>query len=89
MTRHNGRSGLHGTYNPKHNDRSFDVNNSEHIDKERAMHNVYWDCLQGSRYPADQEQEDKIVYSFEEIERTFHSNRYFDCRFSAVRDLFF
>ncbi len=78
MTRHNGRSGMHGTYNPKHNDRSFDVNNSEHIDKERARRNVYWDCFQGIRYPTDQEQEDRIIYSFEEIECAFYSNRYFD-----------
>ena len=37
LTRHNGRSGKHGTYNPKHNDRTFDVSNSEHIDEERAI----------------------------------------------------
>lgn len=46
-TRHNGRSGKNGTYNPKHNDRQFDVGNSSHIDGIRAMSNVYWDCLQG------------------------------------------
>ena len=43
MTRHNGRSGKHGTYNPKHNDRRFDIGNSDHIDQERAKQNVYWD----------------------------------------------
>ena len=43
LTRHNGRSGKHGTYNPRHNDRRFDVENSEHIDAERARQNVYWD----------------------------------------------
>ena len=26
-TRHNGRSGKHGVYNPKHNDRKFDIAN--------------------------------------------------------------
>ena len=30
LTRHNGRAGKHGTYNPKHNDRSFEIANSEH-----------------------------------------------------------
>ena len=40
LTRHNGRSGKHGTYNPRHNDRRFDVENSEHIDAERARQNV-------------------------------------------------
>ena len=47
LTRHNGRSGRHGTYNPRHNDRRFDVENSEHIDAERARQNVYWDCYRG------------------------------------------
>lgn len=46
-TRHNGRSGKHGTYDAKHNDRRFDVENSEHIDAERTKMNVYWDCYQG------------------------------------------
>lgn len=53
MTRHNGRSGKHGTYNPKHNDRRFDIANSDHIDQERAKQNVYWDCYQGFRFPTD------------------------------------
>ena len=44
LTRHNGRAGTHGTYNPKHNDRSFNLANSEHIDPERAKGNIYWDC---------------------------------------------
>ena len=39
-TRHNGRSGKHGTYDAKHNDRRFDVENSEHIDAERTKMNV-------------------------------------------------
>lgn len=28
LTRHNGRSGRNGTYNPKHNDRRFDLDYS-------------------------------------------------------------
>ena len=32
LTKHNGRSGKNGAYNPKHNDREFDLDNSEHID---------------------------------------------------------
>ena len=78
LTRHNGRSGKNGTYNPKHNDRRFDIANSEHIDQERAKQNVYWDCYQGFHFPKDQEQEDKVVYSFEQIERAFYSERYDD-----------
>jgi hypothetical protein len=49
LTRHNGRAGTHGTYNPKHNDRSFNLANSEHIDPERAKGNIYWDCFHGFR----------------------------------------
>lgn len=41
LTRHNGRAGTHGTYNPRHNDRSFNLANSEHIDPERAKGNIY------------------------------------------------
>ena len=44
-TRHNGRSGKHGTYDAKHNDRRFDVENSEYIDAERTKMNVY--CVLG------------------------------------------
>lgn len=35
LTRHNGRVGKNGTFNPKHNDRCFNVENSEHIDRRR------------------------------------------------------
>ena len=49
-SRHNGRSGKHGVYDVKHNDRDFDVENSEHIDAERTKDNVYWDCYQGYRF---------------------------------------
>ena len=78
LTRHNGRSGKNGAYNPKHNDRRFDIANSEHIDENRAKQNVYWDCYQGFHFPKDQEQEDRIVYSFEQVERAFYSERYDD-----------
>ena len=45
-TRHNGRSGKDGVYNPLHNDRRFDPEHSEHIDNERVRQNIYWDCYQ-------------------------------------------
>ncbi len=78
MTRHNGRSGKHGAYNPKHNDRRFDIGNSEYIDEERAKRNVYWDCYQGFHFPSDEESEDKIEYSFERVEKAYYLDRYFD-----------
>lgn len=43
VTKHNGRSGKHGAYNPKHNDCQFDVAKSDHIDAVRMLDNVYWD----------------------------------------------
>ena len=49
LTRHNGRTGKNGVYNPKHNDRQFNIDNSDHIDLERAKRNVYWDCYNGIR----------------------------------------
>ena len=78
LTRHNGRSGKNGTYNPKHNDRRFDIGNSEHIDEDLARQNVYWDCYQGFHFPSDREQEGKIIFSFEQVERTFYFERYYD-----------
>ena len=51
-TRHNGRSGKDGVYNPLHNDRRFDPEHSEHIDNERVHQNIYWDCYQEkARHP--------------------------------------
>lgn len=42
MTIHNGRAGKNGAYNPRHNDRNFDISHAEHIDPERMPGNVYW-----------------------------------------------
>lgn len=78
LTRHNGRSGKHGTYNPKHNDRRFDVSNSEHIDKERLRKNVYWDCFNGLRTTADQSEPDAVAETFAEIEHLFYVKQYGD-----------
>ena len=72
-TRHNGRSGKNGTYNPKHNDRDFNVENSEHIDTERAKGNVYWDCYQGYCLPGKEKK-----YTFSEIERAYYLEHFGD-----------
>ena len=76
LTRHNGRSGKNGAYNPKHNDRRFDVGKSEHIDQERTVRNVYWDCYQGLNLPKDREQENGITSSFEQVEKDFYAEHY-------------
>ena len=66
-TRHNGRSGKHGTYDAKHNDRRFDVENSEHIDAERTKFNIYWDCYQGYSLPNDENKRAMVDFSADEI----------------------
>lgn len=76
LTRHNGRSGKHGTYNPKHNDRRFDVAVSDHIDETRVAKNIYWDCVHGFRTAANQNEPDKIAETFSEVERLFYKRQY-------------
>ena len=76
LTRHNGRSGRHGTYNPRHNDRRFDVENSEHIDADRARQNIYWDCYRGFTTHEFRENPEQPDFSFEEIERMFYYEHY-------------
>ena len=67
-TRHNGRSGKHGTYDAKHNDRRFGVENSEYIDAERTKMNVYWDCYQG--YSLQNDKDERARFTFTEIEKS-------------------
>ena len=76
LTRHNGRAGTHGTYNPKHNDRSFNLANSEHIDPERAKGNIYWDCFYGFRSALAPQDPDDLAATFSEVERQFYESRY-------------
>ncbi len=79
LTKHNGRAGKHGVYNPKHNDRSFDVGNSEHIDGERAAKNIYWDCYNGYRQLAEKDSDEvELAATFEDVERLYYHNRYSD-----------
>ena len=73
LTRHNGRAGTHGTYNPKHNDRSFNLANSEHINPERAKGNIYWDCYHGIRSASDK---DKQTAAFSDVEKMFYEIHY-------------
>ena len=76
LTRHNGRAGTHGTYNPKHNDRSFNLANSEHIDPERAKGNIYWDCFHGFRSALAPSDPDDLAATFSNVERQFYESRY-------------
>ena len=73
-TRHNGRAGKHGAYNPKHNDREFDEENSEHIDAERTIFNVYWDCYQG--YSLPNAENERAKFTFTEVEKAYYVEHY-------------
>ena len=80
-TRHNGRFGKHGVYNPKHNDRKFDIANSEHIDEEREKQNIYWDCYRGYVQNPNDEMlgfygVDPEGSSFHEIEKSYYVKCY-------------
>lgn len=74
VTRHNGRTGKHGVYDAKHNDREFDVKNSEHIDADRSKLNVYWDCYQGYILPSDDST--KAKFTFTEVEKAYYFEKY-------------
>ena len=76
LTRHNGRAGTHGTYNPKHNDRSFNLTNSEHIDPERAKGNIYWDCFHGFHSALAPPDPDDLAATFSDVERQFYETHY-------------
>lgn len=78
LTRHNGRSGKNGAYNPKHNDRRFDLENSEHIDTERAKRNIYWDCYRGITTSDNRNADAKQDFSFEKVEQMYYTSQYSD-----------
>ena len=78
LTRHNGRSGKFGAYNPKHNDRQFNVEHSEHIDSNRTKFNIYFDCYTGYRGNGFPERDPESVIPFEEVERMYYADHYSD-----------
>ncbi|MBQ3279040.1 MAG: hypothetical protein IJG94_07730 [Clostridia bacterium] len=74
VSRHNGRAGKSGAYSSKHNDRQFDAENAEHINKTRMLQNVYWDYLNGERTHAEQPAGE--YPSFQTMEKQFYTERY-------------
>ena len=78
LTRHNGRAGKFGTYNPKHNDRQFNVEHSEHIDPTRTKFNIYFDCYTGYRGNGFPDRDPESIISFKEIERMYYAENYGD-----------
>ena len=54
------------------------MENSEHIDAERARKNVYWDCYRGFTTHEFRENPEQPDFSFEEIERMYYYEHYAD-----------
>lgn len=64
-TLHNGRVHKNGSaFNSKHNDRSFDLDDSDNISADRSGKNRYWNTIEKRWYSAD----DKKM-TFEQVER--------------------
>ncbi len=77
-TRHNGRKGKHGIYNPNYNDRRFNLENSDHIDPERTPFNIYCDCIQGITTHDQRADPEKGILTFDDVEDIFYAQRFFD-----------
>ena len=76
VSRHNGRSGFHGAYNPKHNDREFDVDKADGVREEMTPHNIYWNCID-NRIVSHGDLSEKDT-SFTESEKIFYETNYHD-----------
>lgn len=76
VSRHNGRSGSHGTYNPKHNDREFDVDKADGVKDDMTPYNIYWNCID-KRLVRHKDLSEKDL-SFTEAERQFYEIAYGD-----------
>lgn len=63
VTMHNARTGKHGVFSPKHNDRNFDAENADHIDGSRSKGNVYWNWAGAGK-------------TFEQGEREFYEKHF-------------
>lgn len=63
-TAHRGRRGKNGVYTPRHNDRDFDVSQSEHIDAASSNQNIYWHWYKKG-HPN---------WTFEDAEKHFYEN---------------
>lgn len=68
-TIHRSRVGKDGkAHSPKHNDRNFDLNGSDHIDAKKSATNKYW-----HRY-----QKTQPKLTFEEVEKKFYEEHFSD-----------
>ena len=72
-TRHSGRSGANGVYNPKHNDREFDLDNAEDINSEMTPNNIYWNFYQGFTFHRDRGDD---WMPFKDVELKFYKDNF-------------
>lgn len=77
-TRHNGRKGKDGVFKAGHNDRTFNVENADHIDASRSFMNVYWDCYQGFNITDANGVRPERKFNFEQIEHAYYAEHFGD-----------
>ncbi len=77
-TRHNGRSGKEGVFKAGHNDRTFAVENADHIETSRTCMNVYWDCYQGLNFADKEGNRPERKYNFDQVEQAFYMSKFGD-----------
>jgi hypothetical protein len=72
---HNGRAGKKGTYSDKHNDRNFDLDHADHIDKTKTKDNIYINYLTQKVYSHSEKIENEIE-SFSDSELKFYEENF-------------
>lgn len=77
-TRHNGRKGANGVFKAGHNDRSFNLDNAEHIDEDRSKLNVYWDVYQGYNLADENGVRPARKFLFEQVEYLYYHEHFGD-----------
>lgn len=78
-TRHNGRTDSEGNvFQAGHNDRSFQVENAEHISPEMTKYNVYWDCYQGYNIADEKGNRPERKFNFDEVEYLYYHEKFGD-----------
>lgn len=77
-TRTNGRKDSNGVFKAGHNDRSFNLENAEHVDADRSKWNVYWDYLQGYNLADENGVRPERKYLFDEVEYHYYYEKFGD-----------
>lgn len=75
LTTHSGRVGKNGVFNPKHNDRNFDLENSFHINSDKTNENMYINFVTNKSYTHEEKMK-KNIQTFEEMEAQFYEENF-------------